>query len=154
MEGESESEVTQSCPTLCDPMDLYSPWNSPGQYTGVGSLSLLQGIFPTQVLNLGLPHCRQTLYPLSLQGRVFQITKWIEMKSVHTHLEIDLLPVVWISHLILKEIISIYWLWWQFIGQWLHPIYVNLSNMLFFNFSWTYKCSDFLHSSCKKTFKI
>ena len=40
-------KVTQSCLTLCDPMDC-SPWNSPGQNTGVGSLSLLQGIFPTQ----------------------------------------------------------------------------------------------------------
>ena len=39
---------TRSCPTLCDPKDYYSPWNSPGQNTGVGSLSLLQGIFPTQ----------------------------------------------------------------------------------------------------------
>ena len=39
------SEVTQLCPTLCDPMDY--PWNSPGQNTGVGNLSLLQGIFPT-----------------------------------------------------------------------------------------------------------
>ena len=37
---------------------LYSPWNSPGQNTTVGSLSLLQGIFPTQGLNTGLPHCR------------------------------------------------------------------------------------------------
>ena len=36
-------KVTQSCPTLCDPNGLYSPWNSPGQNTGVGSLSLLQG---------------------------------------------------------------------------------------------------------------
>ena len=41
---------------------LYSPWNSPGQNTGVGSLSLLQGIFPTQGLNPGLPHCRWVLY--------------------------------------------------------------------------------------------
>ena len=40
---------------------LYSPWNSPGQNTGVGSLSLLQGIFPTQGLNQGVSHCRQTL---------------------------------------------------------------------------------------------
>ena len=37
---------------------LYSPWNSPGQNAGVGSLSLLQ-IFPTQGSNPGLPHCRQ-----------------------------------------------------------------------------------------------
>ena len=41
-------KVTQLCPTLCDP-GLYTPWNSLGQNTGVGSLSLLQGIFPTQV---------------------------------------------------------------------------------------------------------
>ena len=47
---------------------LYSPWNSPGQNTGVGSLSLLQGIFPTQEWNLGLLHCRQILYHLSHQG--------------------------------------------------------------------------------------
>ena len=41
-------EVAQSCPTLCIPWTIW-PWNSPGQNTGVGSLSLLQGIFPTQV---------------------------------------------------------------------------------------------------------
>ena len=46
----------------------YSPWNSPGQNTGVGSLSLLQGIFPTQGLNPGLPHCRRILYQLSHKG--------------------------------------------------------------------------------------
>ena len=43
-------------------------WNSPSQNTGVGSLSLLQGIFPTQRLNPGLPHCRQILYQLSHKG--------------------------------------------------------------------------------------
>ena len=43
-------------------------WNSPGQNTGVGSCSLLQGIFPTQWSNSGLPHCRQILYQLSHQG--------------------------------------------------------------------------------------
>ena len=47
---------------------LYSPWNSPGQNTGVGSHSLLQGIFPTQGLNPGLLHCTQILYRLSHQG--------------------------------------------------------------------------------------
>ena len=65
--------VTQLCPTLCDPMD-YSPirvpcpWDSPGKNTGVGSHSLLQGIFLTQGSNPGLLHCRQTLYRLSHQG--------------------------------------------------------------------------------------
>ena len=50
------------------PHRLYSPWNSPGQNTGVGSLSFLQGIIPTQGLNPGFPHCRWILYQLS-QGR-------------------------------------------------------------------------------------
>ena len=44
------------------------PWNSLGQNTGVGSCPLLQGIFPTQGSNPGLPHCRQILYQLSHQG--------------------------------------------------------------------------------------
>ena len=47
---------------------LYSPWNSPGQNTGVGGLSLLQWIFPTQESNQGLLHCRRILYQLSYQG--------------------------------------------------------------------------------------
>ena len=50
------------------PRGLYSPWNPLGQNSGVGSLSLLQGIFPTQWWNSGLPHCRQILYQLSHQG--------------------------------------------------------------------------------------
>ena len=50
------------------PWTVYSPWNSPGQNTGVGSLSLLQEIFPTQGLNPGLLHCRQILYQLSHRG--------------------------------------------------------------------------------------
>ena len=49
------------------PHGLYSPWNSPGQNTGVGSLSLLQGIVSSQGLNCGLLHCRQILYQLSYQ---------------------------------------------------------------------------------------
>ena len=48
---------------------LLRPWNSPGKITGVGSHFLLQGIFPTQGWNLGLLHCRQTLYCLSHKGR-------------------------------------------------------------------------------------
>ena len=60
----------QSCLTLCDPMDRgppgsSGPWDSPGQNTGVDGHSLLQGIFPTQGLNLGLLHHRQIIYHLS-----------------------------------------------------------------------------------------
>ena len=57
------SEVNESCSVVSD--SLQPPWNSPGQNTGVGSLFLLQGIFPTQGLNSGFPHCRQILYQLS-----------------------------------------------------------------------------------------
>ena len=58
------------------PHGLYSPWNSPGQNIGVGSLSLLQGIFPTQGSNPGLPHCRQILYQLSHKGKS-RILEWV-----------------------------------------------------------------------------
>ena len=55
----SKVKVTQSCPTLCDPMDLPArflcPWNYLSQNTGVGSCSLLQGIFPTQGSSPVLP---------------------------------------------------------------------------------------------------
>ena len=47
---------------------LYNPWKSPGHNTGVGGPSLRQAIFPTQGLNPGVPHCRQTLYQLSHKG--------------------------------------------------------------------------------------
>ena len=47
---------------------LLCSWDFPGKSTGVGGHFLLQGIFPTQGLNPGLPHCGQTLYPLSHRG--------------------------------------------------------------------------------------
>ena len=50
------------------PHGPYTPWYSPGENTGVGSLSILQGIFPSQGLNPGLRHCRQILYQLSHKG--------------------------------------------------------------------------------------
>ena len=68
-------KVAQSRPTLCNPMD-YSPWNSPGQNTGVDSLSLLQEIFPTQGSNPGLLHCRRILYQLSHEGSP-RILEWV-----------------------------------------------------------------------------
>ena len=49
--------------------DSLRPWNSPGQNTGVGSPSLLQGIFPTQGLNPGIPHCRRILIAAESQGK-------------------------------------------------------------------------------------
>ena len=55
---------------------LYIPWNSPGENTGVGSLSPLQGIFPTQGSNPGLLHCRWILYHLSHWGTP-RILEWV-----------------------------------------------------------------------------
>ena len=62
---ESQSVVSNSL----RPHGLYSPWNSPGQNTGVGSLFLLRGIFPTQESNPGLPHCRHILFKYSCLKR-------------------------------------------------------------------------------------
>ena len=63
--SKSESESQSIMSKSLQPHGLYSPWNSPGHHTGVGSLSLLQGIFPTQRSNPGLLHCRHVLYQLS-----------------------------------------------------------------------------------------
>ena len=61
------------------PTRLLCPWNPPGKNTGVDCHALLQGIFLTLGLNLGLPHCTQILYHLSPQGvdneRSF---KWVQ----------------------------------------------------------------------------
>ena len=104
MKAKSESEVSESCPTLRDPMDCSLPGSSihgifqarvlewvaiafsasvvklcptlcnkeqawkTGKNTGVDNHSLLQGIFPTQGLNLGFLHCKEILYHMSHQG--------------------------------------------------------------------------------------
>ena len=65
-ETESESEVSQSCPTLCNPMDCSLPGSSlhgilQARVLEWVAIFLLQGIFPTQGLNPGLPHSRQML---------------------------------------------------------------------------------------------
>ena len=72
--------VTQSCPTLCDPMDCSPPGSSvhgdfPGKSTGVGCHAILQGIFPNQGSNPGLLHYRWILYHLSHQGSPYVFIK-------------------------------------------------------------------------------
>ena len=74
-ESESHSVVSDSL----WPHGLYSPWISPDQNTGVGSLSLLQGILPTQGLNSGLPHCRRILYHLSHRYNRYFFPKAVEI---------------------------------------------------------------------------
>ena len=63
--------LCESCSVMSNPLWppwLYSPWNFPGHNTRVGSLFLLQGIFPIQGSNPGLPNCRRILSQLSHQG--------------------------------------------------------------------------------------
>ena len=69
--------VTQSCPTLCDPVDCSPPGSSvhgdsPGKSTAVSCRALLQGIFPTQGLNprlLCLPYWQAGSLPLVWPGK-------------------------------------------------------------------------------------
>ena len=70
---------SESCSVLSDtlqPHGVLSPWNSPGTNTGVGSLSCLQGIFPTQGSNPGLPHFLGILYCQSHMGSP-RILEWV-----------------------------------------------------------------------------
>ena len=66
----------QLCPTLCDPMAYTVHGTLQARTLELGSLSFLQGIFPTQGLNSGLPHCRQILYQLSHKGSP-KILEWV-----------------------------------------------------------------------------
>ena len=75
---ESRSVVSNSL----RPHGLYSPWNSPDQNTGVGSLSLLQWIFPTQESNWSLLHCRQILYQLSYVSCLNGIFWWLKILNL------------------------------------------------------------------------
>ena len=67
---ESCSVVSNSSwPHGLQPARVLCPWNSPGQNTGVGSHSLLQGIFPTQGSNPGILHCRWILFTIKATGK-------------------------------------------------------------------------------------
>ena len=71
------------------PYGLYHTWNSPGQNTGVGSLSLLQKTFPTQGSNPGLPHCRRILYQLGHEGSPSTRESWVKWLLVRNLDSID-----------------------------------------------------------------
>ena len=76
-----ECRESESCSVVSNslrPHGQYSPWNSPDQNTGVDSLSLLQGIFPTQGSNPGLPRCMQILYQLSHKGKLIFTSLFLE----------------------------------------------------------------------------
>ena len=75
-ESESDSESHSVVSNSLWSHGLYSPWSSLSQNTEVHSLPFLQGIFPTQGLNPGLPHCRQILHQLSHKGSP-RILEWV-----------------------------------------------------------------------------
>ena len=79
--NESHSVVLDSL----RPYGLYSPWNSPGQNTGVDSLSPLQGIIPTQGSNPDLPHCRCIVYQLGHQFSSVQFSCSVMSNSLRPH---------------------------------------------------------------------
>ena len=76
----SKSESPSVVINSLRPHELYSPWNCPFQNTGLGSLSLLQRVFPTQESNPDLSHCRQILYQLSHKGSPTML-KWVAYSS-------------------------------------------------------------------------
>ena len=109
--SEYESERCLVMSDSLGPHGLYSPWNSPGQNTGVGSLSLLQGSFPTQAWNLGLPHCRQILYHLSYHSPLIRDTEiqttvgtreWAVVTPLN-FLEWGLSHCMWLKYLIVQH---------------------------------------------------
>ena len=85
----SRSVVSDSL--LChglQPTRLLCPWGFSKQDTGVGSLSLLQGIFPTQESNQGLLNCRRILYQLSYQGSplyIYVVSRSVVSNSLGPH---------------------------------------------------------------------
>ena len=92
----SESESFSVVSDSLWPLDyIYSPWNSSGQNTRVGSLSLLQGIFPTQGSNPGLPHCRWIPYQLSHQGSPFSFQVHYQIFTWHQ----DCIKSIWDPHI-------------------------------------------------------
>ena len=91
--------IAQLCPTLCDPMDCSRPGSSVhgdslGKNTGVGCHALLQGIFPTQGLNPGLPHCKQIIYQLSYQGNPYLLWKPSQVLGGKCH---DTMGPLWLG---------------------------------------------------------
>ena len=107
--------LTQSCLTLCEPMDCSLPGSSVhrdslGKNTGVGCHALLQGIFPTQGSNPGLPHCRWILYHLSHQGSP-RILEWV----AYTRLIKTIIDFFFWSHIM-----------WSFLAQGSNPYPLHL----------------------------
>ena len=100
---------------------LYSPWNSPGQNTGVGSLSLLQGIFPTKGLSPGLSHCTWILYQLSHKGnpRTLEWIAYFFSSRSSQHRDVTC-----------ENFISSFWIFMPFIAFFFHSAITRTSSTM------------------------
>ena len=78
---------------------LLCPWKSPGKNNGVGSHSLLQGIFPVQGSNSGLSHCRQILYHQNHHGSPPLLTTLLTRNTVSS-MKMCKEPQLWGLHLL------------------------------------------------------
>ena len=85
----SESESHSVMSDSLQPLGVYSLWNSPGQNTGVGSLSFLWEIFLNQGSNPGLLHCGQILYQLSHQGSPRRVGSLSFLQSIFPNQELN-----------------------------------------------------------------
>ena len=101
-QSESHSVMSDSLQTH----GLYSPWNSSGQNTGVGSLFLLQGIFPIQGSNPGLPHCRQIFLSVEPQRPKYRSFSMGRLLCCFPFLILSLFCSVWLGAVIAAGYIS------------------------------------------------
>ena len=97
-------KVAQLCLTLCHPMDYTAHGVLQVRMLGVGCHFLLQGMFPTQESNPGLPHCRRILYQMSPREVVFHLTFFFisHLTFILFPMSIVLLASSWNSYIFLK----------------------------------------------------
>ena len=127
--SESHSVVSDSL----QPHWLYSPWNSPGQNTGVNSVFLLQKIFfPTQGSNPGLLHCRRILYQLSHKGS----PRIVELGSL------SLLQWIFLTQESKRGLLHCGWILHQLSYQWILVTLILWNNdRIFMTSKWKYRTS-------------
>ena len=114
--GETESHSVVSDTLWCH--GLYSPWTSPGKNAGMGSLSLIQGIFPTKGSNPGIPHCRRILYQLSHKGSL--------KRGLKSHVHINM--IWWILNKC-NKCLNIMLSFSCFISSWANTLNININKM-------------------------
>ena len=141
-------------PDSLRPHGPYSPWNSPGQNTEVGSLSLLQGIFPTQESNPGLLHCRQILYQLSHKESP-RILEWVAYffsrgsSQPRNWTEISCMAGGFFTNWPIREANRLNWLWSNWFNSGCFDCVFEINNfphLREFNWAelWNYECFNLI----------